>query len=188
MRALIPPEERLRRARRDRKHYRRRSLSRRAQARFHRDLRLTPHLFLAIDALRVATLRASRARVLDALQGRAVWTLDTAVRLAGMRGFLAASDLTGYLDRDALDEIQRVGLIAEPASSSAVGVDPLLPRPPLMIAHLDFIPPHVALPHGQLVVRWDHLARDIMGTLGWRPDLLERLERAYGAAIQGDTP
>ncbi|HYL04735.1 MAG TPA: hypothetical protein VE075_01765 [Thermoanaerobaculia bacterium] len=26
------------------------------------------------------------------------------------------------------------------------------------------------------VVTWDHLIRDILGTLGWRPDLLTRLE------------
>lgn len=182
-RSLAWPEERLRRAQRDWEEYRRRSLARRSQARFHGDLTLVPHLFLAKDALRVAALQGSRPELLAALAGRATWTLDTAVRLAGLPGFLAASDLTGYLDEAMLATLREAGLIgnAEPA---AVGVDPLLPRPPLLIARLQVAPPRVTLPAGQRVVTWAHLVRDVMGTLGWRPDLLTRLEARYRAATE----
>lgn len=180
-RSLAWPEERLRRARRDREAYRRRSLARRVYARFRRDLGVVPHLFLAREALRVAALRAPAPQVLAALVGHAVWTLDTAVRLAGLPGFLAASDLTGYLDEAALARARAADLIDEPAPA-AVGVDPLLPRPPLLIARLGAEPPEITLPGGQRVVTWEHLVRDLMGTLGWRPDLLSRLDAGYRAA------
>ena len=183
-RSLAWPEERLRRARRDREAYHRRSLTRRAHARFRGDLRLVPHLFLALDALGVAPLRAPAEDVLRRLAGRAVWTLDTAVRLAGLRGFLAASDLTGYLDAEALAWANAAGLI-DPPAQAAVGADPLLPRPPLLIARFGADPPAVGLPSGQRIVTWDFLMRDVMGTLGWRPDLLARLEAPYRAATQG---
>lgn len=183
MRGLEWPDERLRCARRDRAAYRRRSLARRVYPRFMRDLRIVPYLFLAPDALRAAALSCPAQSLLEALKGRAIWTLDTAVRLAGLRGFLVASDLTGYLDDGALDAVRSAGLIDEPAPAS-ISVDPLLPRPPLLVARLGAEPPFVTLLHGQRIVTWERLIRDIMGTIGWRPDLLSRIEDAYRAATE----
>jgi hypothetical protein len=60
-----------------------------------------------------------------------------------------------------------------------ITLDPLMAREPLLVAHaVDDLPPHTALPGGDLVVTRDRLRRDLMGTLGWRPDLLVRLEAA----------
>jgi len=54
----------------------------------------------------------------------------------------------------------------------------------MLIAHVpEELPPHVELPSGNRVVPWDFLLRDVMGTLGWRPDLLTRLEASYPAGL-----
>jgi hypothetical protein len=37
-------------------------------------------------------------------------------------------------------------------------------------------PAAVTLPSGDRVVPWSLLIRDVLGTLGWRPDLMARLE------------
>jgi hypothetical protein len=183
--ALTTPEERLRRAQRDRLLFRRRSLERRTHARFGRDLCVIPHLFLARESLRVAELRAPASEVLAALMRRAVWTLDTAVRLAGLRGFLVCHDLAGYVDEPSLQQIVEMGLVGTPGLAF-VSVDPILARSPLLIVRPDVIPPSVSLPSGHRVVPWDHLARDIMGTIGWRPDILARLERSYSTSTDDD--
>ncbi len=50
----------------------------------------------------------------------------------------------------------------------------------MLIVHLmDARPPFFTLPSGDRVVTWDFLIRDIMGTIGWRPDILTRIEERY---------
>jgi len=137
-----------------------------------------PHVFLLQGKSSIAPLCQDEAAVRLALRGRAIWTLDTAARLVTGRGFLASHDLTGYLSVDDLKWAQDAGLIGEPRSSG-LSVDPLYHRPPMVIARVEDEVPHVELPSGDWVVPWDFLTRDILGTLGWRPDLLTRLEATY---------
>jgi hypothetical protein len=175
--------ERLRRSRREREDYRRRSLIRRSNGRFHRDLAVVPHVFLSPDVLLAGELRAAADEVITALRGQAVWTLDTAARLACGRGVVRAADLTGYMTepmiRSALD-----GNLVDSLRPARVSIDPVVPRPRLLIAHrVDALPAAVALPSGDLVVPWEMLIRDVFGTLGWRPDLLTRLEEPYQRAL-----
>jgi hypothetical protein len=179
MKSPLPVTERLRRSQRDREAFRRRHLARRAQSRFRRDLALVPHVFLDAECVRVASLKRTPAEVLEVLRGRAVWTLDTAARLASGRGLLGQRDLTGYLTAEAMRRAVEENLIGAPIAAP-VSVDPLLPRPAALIVHLlDELPPFLELPAGDRVVTWDLLQRDILGTLGWRADLLARLEGAY---------
>ena len=117
-----------------------------------------------------------------ALRGRVVWTLDTAARLVTGRGFLTAHDLTGYLEEADLEWAVETGLV-EDFQSSGLSVDPLYRRPSMLIAHVGAEPPFVELPSGDRVVPWDFLAQDLLGTLGWRPDLLTRLEATYPAGL-----
>jgi len=120
---------------------------------------------------------------LRTLRERAIWTLDTAARLVSGRGFLTSPDLTGYLSEAHLQEIVAEGLVGPPQGTE-LSVDPIYRRPPMLIAHVtEELPPHVELPSGDRVVPWDFLLRDIMGTLGWRPDLLTRLEASYPAGL-----
>src|SRR6185295_3987908 len=167
---------------RDLEAYRQRSLYRRSYSRFRRDLEIVPHVFLHPSNTKIAPLRETKEAVRLALLGKAVWTLDTAARLVSGQGFLASADLTGYLPMETLQELVNTGLIGEPLSSG-LSVDPLYHRPPMLIAHLDEEAPHVELPSGDRVVPWDFLTRDLLGTLGWRPDLLTRLEATYPAGL-----
>jgi hypothetical protein len=180
---LLTTEERWRRHQRDLKAYRQRSLFRRSHSRFRRDLEIVPHVFLRPGKARRAALQQPEETVLQALRARAVWTLDTASRLVSGHGFLASPDLTGYLLEADLKAIIAEGLIG-PLQESDLSVDPLYRRPPMLIAHgaLEW-PPHVEFPSGDRVVTWDFLLRDVMGTLGWRPDLLTRLEATYPAGL-----
>jgi hypothetical protein len=175
--------ERWRRHQRDLEAYHRRSLVRRSHPRFRRDLRIVPHVFLLPSKAGMAPLQQSEETVRKALQGRAVWTLDTAARLVSGRGFLTSPDLTGYLPEVELERIVAEGLVDAP-QRTALSVDPLYRRPPMLIFHLtEETPPHVELPSGDRVVPLDSLLRDLMGTLGWRPDLLTRLEATYPAGL-----
>jgi hypothetical protein len=123
-------------------------------------------------------------RIQEKLKGRAIWTLDTAARLVTGRGFLVAQDLTGYLDIDLLEELAQEGLIGSP-QRVGLSVDPLYRRPPMLIVHTPDKPiPYAELASGDRVVTWDFLIQDLMGTLGWRPDLLNRLEAVYPAELQ----
>ncbi len=162
--------------------FRRRHLERRLHPRFWRDVRVVPHVFLAREALRTAELRGAESDILDALVGEAVWTLDTATRLAGLRGFLPARDLTGCLRESRLSLLVDAGRIGPPGAG-AVSVDPLMARAPLLVVRVDVTPTNVVLPTGHRIVSWDQLLRDLLGTLGWRPDLLTRLESAYREAV-----
>jgi len=174
--------ERWRRYQRDLEAYRRRSLVRRSHPRFRKDLAIIPHLFLLPGRARMAPLLEPEEAIRLALRGRAVWTLDTAARLVSGRGFLTAPDLTGYLQEADLVWAMETGLAGE-FQSSGLSVDPLYRRPPMLIAHIGAEPPFVELPSGDRVVPWDFLARDLLGTLGWRPDLLTRLEATYPAGL-----
>lgn len=174
--------ERWRRYQRDLEAYRRRSLFRRSHARFRRDLEIVPHVFLLRGSARMAALLETYDDVRLALRGKAVWTLDTAARLVSGHGFLASPDLTGYLTEEDLQKTTDRGLIGAP-QSSGLSVDPLYRRPPMLIVHVGEEPPSVELPSGDRVVPWDFLTRDLMGTLGWRPDLLTRLEATYPAGL-----
>ena len=167
--------ERLERFRRDEEAYRRRSLARRSHPRFRRDLAVVPHIFLLPSRARMVPLQQPMEAVRLALRGEAIWTLDTASRLVSSRGFLRSADLTGYLTEESLSRILAEGLVGSPLSGGLT-LDPLFDRPPMLIAHLTEEPPSpVELPSGERVVSWEFLVRDILGTLGWRPDLLTRL-------------
>src|SRR5262249_20566420 len=122
-----------------------------------------------------------RDDVLSALRGQVVWTLDTAVRLVGMKGFLTAADLTGYMTEETLRQAEPGGWIKSP-SEAGLTLGPLYQRPLSLLAPLlAALPPAVELPPGDRLVSWGDLQRDLLGSLGWRPDLLTRLERDYPA-------
>jgi len=183
--APLTTAERWRRYQRDMEAYRRRHLMRRSHARFRSDLMIVPHVFLLPGKASMALLQKPEDVVRAALQERAVWTLDTAARLVSGRGFLTSPDLTGYLTTADLAWAQAQGLVAPP-EQAGLSVEPLYRRPPMLIAHVtEDPPPHLVLPSGERVVSWDFLLRDVMGTLGWRPDLLTRLEATYPAGLPG---
>jgi hypothetical protein len=180
--------ERLERLRRDGEAHRRISLARRSQARFRRDLAIVPHPFLLAGQMRMAPLALPARAVQDALRGEAVWTLDTAARLLTGHGFLVSRDLTCYLRPAAFARASAADLIGEP-QAGGISVEPLYSRPAMLIAHLTDDPPAgEVLPTGDRVVGWDFLMRDVLGTLGWRPDLLTRLEARRPRAPGGDGP
>jgi hypothetical protein len=180
---LLTTEERWRRYQRDLKAYRRRSLARRSHPRFKQDLRIVPNVFLLPGKASMAALQQPEEDVLRVLRQRAVWTLDTAARLVSGRGFLTSPDLIGYLSPIALQEIVAEGLVGPPRRNE-LSVDPIYRRSPMLIVHeTEEMPPHVELPSGDRVVTMDHLFRDLMGTLGWRPDLMTRLEATYPAGL-----
>lgn len=181
--APLTTAERWKRHQRDLEAYRRRSLVRRSHSRFRSDLMIVPHVFLLPGKASMAPLRQSLEEVQTAMRGRAVWTLDAAARLVSGRGFLVSPDLTGYLAAADLEWAIDQELIGAP-EQAGLSVEPLYRRPPMLIAHVpQKLPPHVELPSGDRVVPWDFLLRDVMGTLGWRPDLLTRLEASYPAGL-----
>jgi hypothetical protein len=180
---LLTTEERWRRYQRDLKAYRQRSLFRRSHARFRRDLKIVPHVFLLPGRARRAALLQPEETVREASRSRVVWTLDTAARLVTGHGFLASPDLTGYLMEKDLQAIVAEGLIG-PLQETDLSVDPLYRRPPMLITHaVRDVPAFIELPSGDRVVPWEALLQDVMGTLGWRPDLLTRLEATYPAGL-----
>jgi len=188
MSTILTTEERFRRHQRDLKAYRRRHLFRRSHARFHRDLAVLPHLFLAPKVTYAAPLERAREEVLEGFCHRIVWTLDTAARLVCGVGFLAAQDLTGYFVRLEGVDLEasiatafaaKAGLVGEPRPA-ALSLDPAFERPPFLVLQVtEEPPPEMVLASGHRVVTWEHLMRDLQGTLGWRPDLLNRLEDSY---------
>jgi len=168
--------ERWARFQRDQETYRRISLARRSHARFRRDLAVVPHVFLLPGRARMAALMQPPEAVRTALRGEAIWTLDTAARLLTGEGFIASPDLTAYLNDSSFERAVEQKLIGTPMTGG-LSIDPLYHRPPMLLAHLaDDPPPFTTLPSGDRVVTWQFLIRDLFGTLGWRPDLLTRLE------------
>jgi hypothetical protein len=168
--------ERWARFQRDQETYRRISLARRSHERFRRDLAVVPHLFLLPGRARMAALRQSVDAARTALRAEAIWTLDTAARLLTGLGLVTSPGLTGYMTESTFDRAVERGLVGTP-TAGGLSIDPLYDRPPVLIANLsDDPPPFTTLPSGERVVTWDFLIRDIFGTLGWRPDLLTRLE------------
>ena len=183
--AALTTAERWRRYQRDMEAYRRRHLVRRSHPRFRNDLMIVPHVFLLPGKSSMALLQKPEDVVRDALQERAVWTLDTAARRVSGRGFLTSPDLTGYLTAADLEWTVAQGLVSPP-EQTGLSVEPLYRRPPMLIVHVtEEMPPYLVLPSGERVVSWDFLLRDVMGTLGWRPDLLTRLEATYPAGLPG---
>ncbi len=183
-RPVLTTAERWRRYQRDLAAYRQRSLFRRSHPRFERDLAILPHRFLPRDRASMALLLVPAEQLREELKGHAIWTLDTAARLVTGHGFLVAHDLTGYLDSETLEKLIAEGRVGAP-EQAGLSVDPLYVRPPMLIAHAPDEPiPFAELPSGDRVVPWDFLIRDLMGTLGWRPDLLDRLEASYPAELQ----
>lgn len=174
--------ERWARFQRDQETHRRISLARRSHERFRRDLAIVPHLFLLPGRARMAALQQPRDAVRAALRAEAIWTLDTAARLLTGLGLVTSPDLTGYMTERTFDRAVEQGLIGTP-TAGGLSIDPLYRRPPMLIAHLTDDPPLSAtLPSGDRVVTWQFLIRDIFGTLGWRPDLLTRLEARRASA------
>ncbi len=91
-------------------------------------------------------------------------------------GFLPERDLTAYMTPEALRRAVERGLIGPP-SETGLSVDPPFPRAPQLIVHVaETPPPSTTLASGERVVTAERLVRDILGTLGFRPDLLARLE------------
>ena len=175
--------ERWARFQRDQETYRRISLVRRSHPRFRRDLAVVPHVFLLPGRARMAALIQLPDTVRAALRGEAIWTLDTAARLLTGEGFIASPDLTGYMTERSFERAVEQGLIGTPMAGG-LSIDPLYHRPPMLLAHLtDDPPPSTTLPSGDRVVTWQFLIRDIFGTLGWRPDLLTRLEASRPAEV-----
>jgi hypothetical protein len=173
---------------RDQEIHRRISLERRMHARFRRDLAVVPHLFLLPGRARMAALERPPEAVRLALRGLAIWTLDTAARLLTGQGFVVSPDLTGYLTEAAFEGAAKQGLIGTPLTGG-LSIDPLYHRPPMLIAHLtDDPPPSTTLQSGDRVVTWELLIRDVLGTLGWRPDLLTRLEARRSSQSDGEPP
>lgn len=172
-------EERLERLRRDQDAHHRISLARRGHARFRRDLAVLPHQFLLAGRALMAPLEQPLEAVQAALRGEAIWTLDTAARLLTGAGFLVSRDLTGYLAEASFERAVEKGLVGK-LLPGGISVEPLYRRPPMLIAHrMDEPPPYTTLPSGDRVVTWPFLVRDLVGTLGWRPDLLTRMEAAF---------
>lgn len=191
MKGAIPKTaERFRRYQRDLKAYRQRSLFRRAHRRFRRDLGVLPHLFLSSGVTFATPLLQPRDRMIEQLRGRAVWTLDTAARLVSDIGLLIQRDLTGYISHEAFRSLDKD--LVDEFAPAALSLDPVVSRPLMLVMHLVTAPPaFFPLPSGDRVVTWDFLMRDLQGTLGWRPDLLTRLEDGYlrterAIAVQGD--
>jgi hypothetical protein len=195
---ILTTDERFRRYQRDLKAYRRRRLLRRSHSRFHRDLDVMPHLFLAPKITYAAPLCRPREEVLESFRHRIVWTLDTAARLVCGIGFLAAQDLTGYYvgpENIALETsvaeaftVDDGGLVGEPRPA-ALSLDPAFERLPFLVLQVTASPPpKVVLASGHRVVTWAHLMRDLQGTLGWRPDLLTRIEDSYLGKLVGQAP
>ena len=181
---LLTTTERWRRYQRDLTAYRRRRMFRRSHSRFERDLFILPHRFLPQDRAHMAPLMVPAGQIQEELKGRVIWTLDTASRLVTGHGFLVAHDLMGYLELETLEELIREGRVGPP-EHAGLSVDPLYVRPPMLIAHIPDEPiPFIELASGDRVVPWDFLMRDVMGTLGWRPDLLNRLEASYPGELQ----
>lgn len=180
MKAVRSVEERRRRSVREWETYRRRSLSRRVHARFREDLAVLPHLFLDPFRLHVVELPAAVDGA-EALPADVVWALDTAARLATGSGFLAQRDLTGYATSDLLGRLAEQGLVL--AATSSLSLDPVTAGPPRLVVHAtEAEVPALTLPGGRRVVSWDFWRRDLLGTLGWRPDLLARFEGTYPRA------
>jgi hypothetical protein len=179
MRPPLTTTERLRRSVRDRLHYRRRHLDRRVHGRFRTDFGIVPHVFLARGSYQVAVLQREAGEVLEALGCRVIWTLDTAARLACGRGFLVQRDLTGYARANVLDAAAAEGLVG-PAAFRPISIDPVLPRPPALIIRIADAPPaSLVTPSGLRVVTWGLLVCDLLGTLGWRADILARVDGPY---------
>lgn len=184
MTAIITTAERYRRHQNDLRAFRQRHLYRRSHQRFRRDLAVIPRLFLDPGKIRIARLQQEPEQVIANLRGRVVWTLDTASRLVCGIGLLSARDLTGYFEKEILETAAEEQWI-EPVQSRSIELAPLFERPPCLVAHLDGNPKAWDLPSGDRVVAWDDLIRDLKGTLGWRPDLLTRVEDAYRRVEQG---
>jgi len=176
-RELLSTAERFRRASRDAAAHRLRSLTRRSQgALFERYARVIPHVFLRVGSCAVAPLRRDRAEVRGRLRERAVWTLDTAARLRGGIGLVRSGDLHAYLSEPDLAWAVHEGLVGAP-TTAGLCLDPPYPRDPVLLGHLtDTPPPMEIVAGGQRVVERGRLIRDLFGTLGFRPDLLARLE------------
>jgi hypothetical protein len=180
---ILTTAERFRRHQRDLAAYQRRSLARRVYPRFWRDLAIVPHHFLLPGQIQMLPILSTPEAVREALGRKAVWTLDTAARRVTGRGFLTAADLTGYVSPPVLVELGAQGLIG-PVEEFGITLEPLFHRPPMLFArNLDEGSASVQLVSGERVVPWELLVRDLMGTLGWRPDLLTSLEATYPAKL-----
>ncbi|MEP7012504.1 MAG: hypothetical protein ABJC13_19460 [Acidobacteriota bacterium] len=185
-RPVLSTAERFRRHQRDLVAYRQRSLFRRSHERFRRDLAIVPFPFVLAGRSLRAPLWVPASEVLEALRTEAIWTLDTAARQVGASGISRSGDLMAYLPVAVLGELVAAGQVGPP-TGEAISIDPVAPRPASLLIHpMDDKTgeiPAVRLTSGFRVVPWERLLRDLFGTLGWRPDLMNRLEATYPAAL-----
>lgn len=173
----LTAQERLRRLTRDKRRVRRERLVRQAAGPLWERLRsVVPRVYLLAGPLEVHRLTADRELVLSALHGKAVLTLDTAMRSHTGFGLLAGSDVHLYLpDRRPLTALQEAGLVSPSPEPDRVLVRPWAGPPRLFAVITPDLPPHEPRPDGTLVVTREHLVREILGAVGLRFDLLAPL-------------
>lgn len=173
----LTAEERLRRLTRDKRRVRRERLVREAAGPLWERLRsVVPRVYVLAGPLEVHRLTADRELVLSALHGKAVLTLDAAMRALTGVGLLAGSDLHLYLpDRGPLVALQEAGLVSPSPEPDKVLVRPWAGPSRLFAIITPDLPPHEPRPDGTLVVTREHLVREILGALGLRFDLLAPL-------------
>lgn len=152
-----------------------------AGPRWQRMVRTVPVLFRLQGDLVARVLEADVQAVIDALRSDAVFALDTAMRLAHGFGFLAVREVHAYLaSPEPLDRLAESGLIAPHPFADTTLVRPW-PGPPRLLASLVAeLPPSREVAEGYRVVTPERLGRELIGTVGPRPDLFALYEKAEG--------
>ncbi|MFH1177386.1 MAG: hypothetical protein V1750_08260, partial [Acidobacteriota bacterium] len=173
----VPAERRLAELRRYRREAAISRLSRHAADPLWQRVRtLTPALFLCAGERRVHRLRSDWGEVTRALRDDAVFTLDTACRLAHDRGLFQALDVHAYLrSQEAVDRLVAARML-DPTALAGQSLLPLLPAPPrLWAVVVGEWPPWRQLADRWRVVSDERLAQDLLGAVGVRLDLFARL-------------
>lgn len=181
-RRFLSAEERLEELQRYRRILRRERMIREvAGPVWHRMVRVIPASFPAAGQLVVRRVLGSRDDVIEALRPDAVFALDTAMRLAHGVGFLAVPEVHAYLaGPEALDRLAAAGLISAEAWGDSTLVRPW-PGPPRLLACLvDELPPSREVNGGYRAVTRERLGRELVGTVGQRPDLFVLYEKVEG--------
>jgi hypothetical protein len=143
--------------------------------------RLVPILFVRQGTLACHVLTAPTEKILDALRLDAVFTLDTAMRIAHDAGIFPGGDIHAYTTSTDLPErLAAAGLIASTPCPDTTLVRPWPGPPRLFLAVVEEFPPSREIRGAFRAVEADRLRRELLGAVGPRADLfalLERLER-----------
>lgn len=176
----LTADERLETLRRDRARVRRERMVREvAGPIWQRMVDVVPVIFRGQGIIAARIMRADPALVIEALQGNAVFAVDTAMRLAHGFGFLAGGDVQAYVtSAELLDRLARDGLIeAAPCADTAL-VRPWAGSPRLLACVVTELPPWRLTSKGYRTVTAERLRRELVGAVGARADLFALLERA----------